>query len=201
MKNAVIIIALIAMALGAGLYFSGQVKRDNAPEASQGKADIGGSFTLTDQNNQQVSDSQFRGKYMLVFFGFTSCPSICPVGMATLTQAMEQLGGDASKVQPIFISVDPEQDTPQRVKEFIENFHPSIVGLTGTPEQIKAVESAYKVYAAKSEDKNMPGGYNVDHSGFIYLMDKQGEYLAHFNYQDSAADIVKTVRQALKENQ
>lgn len=201
-KSVVIVIALIAAALGAGLYFfSPEFQAQRLPqERSTGKADIGGSFTLTDQNNQQVSDSQFRGKYMLVFFGFTSCPSICPVGLATLTQTMEQLGDKGKAVAPIFITVDPETDTPARMKEFLTNFHPSIAGLTGTPEQIKAVESAYKVYAAKSKDENMPGGYNVDHSGFIYLMDKNGEYLSHYTYDQAAEAIVKDVRRVIQEN-
>jgi protein SCO1/2 len=134
---------------------------------------------------------------MLVFFGFTSCPSICPVGMATITHVMEELGDDASKVQPVFISVDPEQDTPARLKEFLANFHPSIIGLTGTTEQIKAVESAYKVYAAKSESKDMPSGYNVDHSGFIYLMDKNGEYLRHCSYDEKPDKLTSDIKEAI----
>ena len=200
MKSASIVIALIVLALGVGLFIAEKQGRLSfaSNETSTGKADIGGGFTLTDQNGNQVSDSQFRGKYMLVFFGFTSCPSICPVGMATLTQVMEQLGDDASKVQPVFITVDPETDTPARMKEFLANFHPSIVGLTGTPEQIKAVESAYKVYAAKSKDKNMPGGYNVDHSGFIYLMDKNGEYLRHCAYDETSAKLTSDIKEAIE---
>lgn len=198
MKNALIISTLIAVAIAGGLWVI--EKRHVAygeKETSTGKADIGGSFTLTDQNGKQVSDSQFRGKYMLVFFGFTSCPSICPVGMATITQAMEKLGDNANKVQPIFITVDPETDTPARMKEFLANFYPSVIGLTGTPEQIKAVESAYKVYAAKSVNKDMPGGYNVDHSGFIYMMDKNGEYLQHCSYDEKPEKLASDINEAI----
>lgn len=197
MKNAAIVIALIVLALGAGLYFFGELKPPR--ETSQGKADIGGSFTLIDQEGHHVSDSDFRGKYMLVFFGFTSCPSICPVGMATITQAMEKLeaDGDANRIQPVFITVDPETDTPARIKEYLANFHPSIIGLTGTPEQIKAVENAYKVYAAKSVNKDMPSGYNVDHSGFIYLMDKNGEYLRHCSYDEKPDKLASDIEEAI----
>lgn len=198
MKNTIIVLILVAAVFGAGFYFFLPVAH-LPEELSTGEAQIGGSFTLTDQNGKQVSDRQFRGKYMLVFFGFTSCPSICPVGMATITQVMEKLevDGDASKVQPIFISVDPETDTPAKVKEYLSNFHSSIIGLTGTPEQIKAVESAYKVYAAKSANKDMPGGYNVDHSGFIYLMDKNGEYLRHCSYDEKPEKLASDIEEAI----
>jgi protein SCO1/2 len=184
MKNSLIFIVMVAVAVVAGLYFfSEKFNQQHLPqEGYSGEAQIGGGFTLTDQNGKQVSDSQFRGKYMLVFFGFTSCPSICPVGLATITQVMEKLGDNSSKIQPVFITVDPETDTPEQMKQFLTNFHSAIVGLTGTQEQITAVGSAYKVYASKSKDKNMPAGYNVDHSGFIYLMDKNGKYIEHFAY-------------------
>jgi protein SCO1 len=200
MRNTLLFFVLVAIAIGGGLYFfSPEFKAQRLPQdTSTGEAQIGGAFTLTDQNGKQVSDSQFRGKHMLVFFGFTSCPSICPVGLATLTQVMEQLGDDASKLQPVFITVDPETDTPKRMKEFLTNFHPSIVGLTGTLEQIKAVESDYKVYAAKSEDKNMPGGYNVDHSGFVYLMGKDGKYLEHFTYDAEPKKLVNDIKEAIR---
>ena len=201
MKSAALVILSIVASMGGGLFIaeqSGQISLNPPQDTSSGKAAIGGSFTLTDQNGNQVSDRQFRGKTMLVFFGFTSCPSICPVGLATLTQVMEQLGNDGKRVQPVFITVDPETDTPARMKEFLTNFHPAILGLTGTPEQINAVQSAYKVYATKVESKDMPGGYNVDHSGFIYLLDKQGEYSAHFQYQDAAPDIANAIRRMPK---
>lgn len=201
MRNALLVLLVIVISLSAGLFIvekQGRISFGKSQETSTGKAAIGGSFTLTDQNGNQVSDSQFRGRHMLVFFGFTSCPSICPVGMATLTQVMEQLGDDGENVQPIFITVDPETDTPARMKEYLANFHPSIIGLTGTPEQIKAVESAYKVYASKTEDKSMPTGYNVDHSGFIYLMDKNGEYLRHCSYDENPEKLASDIKEAIK---
>lgn len=200
MRNALIVIVLVAAALSAGLYFfSPEFNRSRLPEErSSGEVAIGGSFTLTDQNGNRVSDTQFRGKYMLVFFGFTSCPSICPVGMATLTQAMEQLGDNASKLQPIFITVDPETDTPAQMKKYLANFHPSIIGLTGTLEEIEAAQSAYKVYASKLADKDMTGGYNVDHSGYVYLMGKDGKYLQHFTYDAEPKKLVKDIREAMR---
>ncbi len=192
-----IILALVSIGV-ASYYFSDDLRKQNLSDTkSTGEATIGGSFTLTDQDNHQVNDGQFRGKYMLVFFGFTNCPDICPVGLAVLTDVMEQLGDDAKKVQPIFISIDPERDTPERLKEFLANFDPSIIGLTGTPEQIKAVESAYKVYASKLENEDMPGGYNVDHSGFMYLMDKNAKYVKHFTYNAEATKMASDIKASI----
>jgi len=197
-----IVVVAIVIALGAGLLIAekqGRISFGEPEESSTGKADIGGKFTLTDQDGDKVSDSEFRGKYMLVFFGFTSCPSICPVGMATLTQTMEQLekDGDADKMQPIFITVDPETDTPKRMKEYLANFYPSIIGLTGSQAELDAVQKEYKVYASKVKDKTMPSGYNVDHTGFIYLMDKNGEYLRHCAYNESPRKLASDIEEAL----
>lgn len=197
MKQRTLIIVIILLSLGAGLIIAKKPER-MSQETSTGEAAIGGGFTLTDQNGNRMSDTNFRGKYMLVFFGFTSCPSICPVGMATLTQVMEQLGEDADKVQPIFITVDPETDTPAQMKKYLANFHPSIIGLTGTPQEIEAAQSAYKVYAARSADKNMPGGYNVDHSGYVYLMDKDGKYLEHFTYDAEPKKLINDIKEAIR---
>lgn len=202
MRNMLLVMLAVVLSIGAGLFIAekqGRISFGKTEESSTGKADIGGKFTLTDQDGHQVSDSEFRGKYMLVFFGFTSCPSICPVGMATLTQVMEKLekDGDADKIQPIFITVDPETDTPKKMKEYLANFHSSIIGLTGTQAQLDAVQKEYKVYASKVKDKSMPSGYNVDHTGFIYLMDKNGEYLRHCAYNETPAKLASDIEEAL----
>jgi cytochrome oxidase Cu insertion factor (SCO1/SenC/PrrC family) len=149
-------------------------------------------FTLTDVNNKKVSDASFRGKQMLVYFGFTNCPMICPTDMKYISDVLEKLGDKKSQIATIFITVDPERDTPEQIKTFLSNFDSSIIGLTGTVEEIKKVQDSYKVYSAKTEEK-ITNGYNVDHSAFIYLMDEQGKYKAHFNGKTKIEEIIKAV--------
>ncbi|MDX2073314.1 MAG: SCO family protein [Alphaproteobacteria bacterium] len=156
------------------------------PDSGSGKAAIGGAFTLTDQNGKQVSDAEFRGKQMLVFFGFTRCPEICPTTMATISSTMDSLGEKAGHIVPVFISVDSKHDTPERIKDFLSNFNPRIVGLTGSEEQIKEVASLYKTYYAEQGDL-------MDHSSLIYWMNEKGEYIKHFPYTISADELAKTL--------
>ena len=111
---------------------------------------VGGPFTLTDQDGKKVSEKDFLGKYMLVFFGYTYCPDICPTELQVMTAALDSMGPEAEKIQPVFVSVDPERDTPEVLKSYVENFGPRLVGLTGTPEEIAAVAKAYRVYYAKA---------------------------------------------------
>lgn len=167
--------------------------------AGTGTPAIGGAFALTDQNGNAVTDANFRGKLMLVFFGFTHCPDICPAALGTLTDVMNKLQANATKVTPIFITVDPERDTPARMKEYIAPFHPTIVGLSGDKQATEQVEQAYKVYAAKRAAEGEPAGegYMMDHSGFIYLMGTDGQYLAHFTPEDDADEITAAVQRNL----
>ncbi len=165
--------------------------------AGSGVVSIGGPFALTDQDGRAVTDKDFAGKLMLVYFGFTNCPDICPTGLQTIALAMDQLGNDAAKVQPILITVDPERDTAPAMKEYVQAFHERLVGLTGTPEQIAAVAKAYRVYYQKVTLKDSSLGYSVDHSGFIYLMDGKGQYLSHFRHDATPEQMVQRIRQRL----
>ncbi len=166
----------------------------------QGEAQIGGDFALTDQNGQSVHESDFRGRIMLVFFGFTHCPDICPVTVAALSKAMELLGSQADGVAPIFITVDPERDTPAVMKDYLSNFDKHMIGLTGTPEEIKRVTEAYKVYFAKAPLPAEGNGadYGVDHSAFIYMMGKDGKFIRLFQNNADAAEIAGAVKHALE---
>lgn len=166
--------------------------KQNTGSPSNGTALIGGDFSLLDQNGNTVSDKDFRGKIMLVFFGFTNCPDICPTTVMTLKKTLEFLGDDASAVAPIFISVDPQRDTPEVIKEYLKNVDQRIIGLTGSEAQIKQVLSAYKAYAAKSKIAS-DSTYGVDHSGFIYIMDKNGVYIQHLPFDASVQDVVSIV--------
>lgn len=145
-----------------------------------GKAAIGGAFALTDHTGRRVTEKDFAGKPMLVYFGFTHCPDICPSGLQVISAALDKLGPDAEKVTPLFITVDPERDTAAALAEYVTSFHPRIVGLTGTPDEIKDAAKAYRVYYKKVEDPGSAGQYTVDHTSFMYLMDKNGEFAQHF---------------------
>ena len=148
---------------------------------SSGTALIGGPFTLSDASGKKVTDADFRGRYMLVFFGFTGCPDICPAGLQLISAALDKVGAKADKVAPIFISVDPARDTPQKVGTYVKNFNDRIVGLTGTPEEVAAVAKAYRVFYEKTPNESAPAEYGMNHTSIIYLMGPDGAYVTHFN--------------------
>lgn len=160
---------------------------------TQTKAAIGGPFALTDQNGNRRTDADFRGRYMLVFFGFTNCPDVCPTTLSVLSEALGKLGAKADSVVPIFVSVDPERDTPQALKSYLASFGPRFVGLTGTPDEIAKAAKAYRVYYQKVPLDG--GGYTMNHSSVIYLMDRRGEFAGHYSLEQGpdalAADLAK----------
>ena len=166
--------------------------------ATTGTALIGGPFTLVGKDGKPVSDQVFRGKYMLVFFGFTHCPDICPAELQVMSAALDELGPKANEVIPIFITLDPERDTPQLVSDYVMNFGPRFVGLTGTPEAVAQAAKVYRVvYSKFQEEGAKPGDYSIDHSALVYLMGKDGEYLTHFAYGTPAAKMAETLRRYL----
>jgi protein SCO1 len=164
-------------------------------------ARIGGPFTLTDQNGQRVSSDRFDGKYRLVYFGYTYCPDICPVDLQQIGLAMKKLEesdpGLAARVQPIFITTDPERDTPKVMKEYVSAFHPRLIGLTGTPEEIAAVSKAHGVYAMKQESEGS-SDYLVNHSRLAMLFGPKGEPIVLVPHEQGAdaiaAELKKWVR-------
>jgi protein SCO1/2 len=160
-------------------------------------AKLGGPFTLTDQNGRQVSERDFEGKYRIVYFGFTYCPDVCPVDMQVIGQAMRQIEksdpGLAKRLQPIFISVDPERDKPAVLKEYVSAFHPKTIGLTGTPEQIADVAKKHGIFFQKAEE----GGaseYQMDHSRIVLLFGTKGEPLAILPHDEGADAVAAEVR-------
>jgi cytochrome oxidase Cu insertion factor (SCO1/SenC/PrrC family) len=167
-----IFIAALAVIVGGVVYE--QFWLGGAENASPA---IGGSFTLIDQNGATRRDSDFRGKVMLVYFGYTYCPDACPTTLQAISQTLDMIGNQASKVQPIFISVDPARDTPDQLKSYAANFHPGILYLTGAPETLKQVESEYHIYVAKVPQAGSDD-YLIDHSSIIYVMGTNGRYLA-----------------------
>jgi protein SCO1/2 len=182
-------IALVLGALaGAGAAYVTLSVPATGPGQSdgQGRVAIGGPFTLTDATGARRTEKDYLGKPLLVMFGFTNCPDICPSGLQTLTVALDKLGDKAEGVTPVFITVDPERDTPQALAAYIKSFHPRIQALTGSVEEVQAAVKAYRVYAKKVPDANDPTRYSVDHSSFYYLMDAQGQYVKHFPHSTSA---------------
>ncbi|HEX6959335.1 MAG TPA: SCO family protein [Ferrovibrio sp.] len=200
LTRGLIIVAAILLAALAGLTayrWFGPGGRSDDNGAGIGQVTIGGPFALTDQDGKTVSDKDFAGKLMLVYFGYTNCPDICPTGLQNIALAMDELGAAGDQVQPIMITVDPERDTPAVLKEYVQAFHPRLIGLTGTPEQIAKVAKEYRVYYQKAELKNSSLGYAVDHSGFIYLMDRKGRYLAHLRHDATPDEIAERIRSKL----
>ncbi len=157
---------------------------------------VGGPFSLVDQNGTTRSDAEFRGKLMLIYFGYTYCPDACPAALAAMTQALDRLGAKADAVQPIFITVDPKRDTPQQLKLYVANFHPRLVALTGTPAQIEAVEREFRVSASK-EPGGPPDDYLIDHSAFIYLMGRDGRLLRLIPPGEKPAEMADDIRKYL----
>jgi protein SCO1/2 len=195
----VILLGFLAGALGGAALLL-LTRGAPAPQVeTSGKALIGGPFSLVDQTGKTVTDKDFRGRYMLVFFGFTHCPDVCPAELQVMADALGQLGPKASKIVPVFISLDPERDRPEAVGAYVKNFGPNFVGLTGSPEAIAAAAKAYRISFSKFEykDSNGQSGYSIDHSTLLYLMDKNGEYITHFSYGTPAAKMAETLRRYL----
>ena len=166
------------------------------PGTVSGEALVGGPFTLTDQNGNTVTDQTFKGKLMLIYFGFTFCPDACPTALGVMSAALDKLDVVAERVVPILISVDPERDTPQVLKEYVANFHPRMVGLTGTPEQVAQVAKAYRVWYEKAAGA-AGSDYLMNHTVLIYLMDGDGKYLANFGPDATPDQVADEIRKHL----
>jgi len=153
-------------------------------------------FHLTDASGRLVTNQDFLGRVRLVFFGFTHCPDICPLGLTKMGEVLDHLGKDREKVASIFITVDPERDTPDKLRVFLENFPRDFIGLTGSQEEVSAVVASYKSYAHK-QPSDSSGGYGVDHSSFIYIMDPKGAYKTHVMLDADAETIAAQIRKNL----
>jgi protein SCO1/2 len=180
-------LAGLVLCFGVILIVSGRV---SAPVAQQVAA-IGGPFELTDQNGRTVTERDLKGRPFLVFFGFTRCPDICPTTLFEVSEIMRALGKDADRVGALFITVDPERDTPAALKDYLSSFDPHLAGLTGEPAAVAAVAKAYRVYFKKVPLDQ--GGYTMDHTAIVYLMDKDGRFVSPFNMkrttEAAAADL------------
>ena len=184
-----VIVAAFAGSLAVGLllmmWVMGGVRGVTAPAA------IGGPFQLTDQAGRPVTDGSLKGKPTLIFFGFTHCPDVCPTSLFEISEVLKAMGKDADRVNAYFVSVDPERDTTVAMKDYLSSFDPHLKGLTGDPQAVAKVLSAYRVYAKKVPLKD--GDYTMDHTALIYLMDRDGKFVAPFNLkrtpEEAAADL------------
>jgi protein SCO1/2 len=184
-----VVIAAFAASLAAGLlvvlWLAGGLQKVAAP------ATIGGPFQLSDQTGQTVTEASLKGKPTLIFFGFTHCPDICPTSLFEISEVLRAMGPDADRVNAYFVSVDPERDTAAAMKDYLSSFDPHLKGLTGDEAAVAKVISGFRVYAKKVPLKD--GDYTMDHTALIYLMDRDGKFVAPFNLkrkpEEAATDL------------
>jgi protein SCO1 len=176
----VLVFAVVMMVVG----------RDRGTATTQAAA-VGGPFRLIDQNGKPLSDQDLKGRPFLVFFGFINCPDICPTTLFEMSEVLRRLGPDADRVRGLFVTIDPERDTPDKLKDYLSSFDPHLIGVTGDPNAIAAAAKAYRVYTKKVPLEG--GNYTMDHTTIVYLMDKEGRFVAPFSLkrrpEESAADL------------
>ena len=201
-RNRLIRIAVFAFAgLGlAALIAAIQVQSvpvAEKPLAPVAGSSVGGPFTLIDHTGKTVTEKDFAGQYLLIYFGFTYCPAICPTELQKMNQALKQIGSAADRVQPLFITIDPERDTQTVMKSYVGQFHPRLIGLTGTIGQINEALKAWRVYARKVKDPAM-SEYTMDHSSYIYFMSPEGQLLGLYGTDSTPAAIAAGIQRALE---
>ena len=188
-----IVVAAFASSLVIGLvvvlWMLGGLRGVTAPAA------IGGPFQLTDQAGLTVTEKNLLGKPTLIFFGFTHCPDVCPTSLFEISEVLRAMGGDARRVNAWFISVDPERDTSAAMKDYLSSFDPHLKGLTGDPDAVAKVISGFRVYAKKVPLKD--GDYTMDHTALIYLMDRDGKFVAPFNLKRTPDEAAKDLKRYL----
>ena len=203
MKKSSIIMALGALlvalgALGASLIFAPGSRMGEV--ISSGEALVGGEFEATDHNGKRVSDKDFLGKHTLYYFGYTFCPDVCPAELQVISAALGQVPGAADRFQVVFVSIDPERDTPDIMKDYVANFWPGTVGLTGSAEDIRQVAGKFRVYYGKAAGKDGEGkdDYLMDHSSIVYLMGPDGKFIRHFAFGTPADEMAKALTSAIQ---
>ncbi len=202
-----LLLAIVVVAAGLGLraLIGQQVPKGSDGAAvvikkskSTGTPSIGGAYTAVNQNGEAVSEKTYFGKHVLIFFGYTFCPDVCPTTLTTFSTVMDLLGKDAEKVQSIFVTVDPARDTPENLKSYLTHFHKSFVGLTGNSQQIEQIKKVFRIYATKSgQDEKDPEDYAMDHSSVSYLMGPDGKFLTFFSYGIEAEAIATKLKEFL----
>lgn len=191
-----ILLAVLLLLAAAAIAIYALTSTPRGP-VSSGEALVGGPFTMVNHRGETVTEKSFAGKPMLLFFGFTFCPDVCPTELQVMVEALLQLGEPGADIQPIFVSIDPERDTPDVLKAYVENFDSRLVGLTGSAEQVAAMAQVYRVFYARQPNDQSPKDYLIDHSAIIYLMGADGKFLKHFSYSTDAKALAAGIRGAL----
>jgi len=158
---------------------------------------VGGPFSLIDQNGERRTQDDFAGSYMLVNFGYSFCPDVCPTALRDISAAIDLLGADGEKVTPIFITIDPERDTVEKLKPYAAHFHPRLVALTGTADEIRAAAKAYRIYYARADVDLGGEDYLMDHSSLYYLMGPNGKFIRHFSFATPVDEMAAAIRAQL----
>jgi cytochrome oxidase Cu insertion factor (SCO1/SenC/PrrC family) len=191
-----LIFASIMILLAVAAAVLSLTLRGGEPKGS-GTALIGGPFTMLNQKGETVTDQTYIGKYTLVFFGFTFCKDVCPAELQVMTAAFAQMGADADKITPIFVSVDPDRDLPDVMASYVSNFDKRLQGLTGSPEQVAIMAKAYHVFYKKVPNPDDPKDYEMDHSSILYMMGPDGKFLKHFTYSTDAKALAEDLEKVL----
>ena len=192
-----LVLVTVVVVLASIVIWRSQNMVTSSPD---GIVPIGGSFELTDHHGQMVTEHSYSGKYLLVFFGYTYCPDVCPMTLERVAATLNSLGASASKVQSLFVSVDVGRDTPEGLAEFLELFHVDIIGLTGTEEQIRRMANAYRIYFARIEEKGSgQDDYIMDHTSLLYFMSPDGSYITHFQGNANPAVMTEFILKAIDE--
>jgi len=189
-----ILAAGLAVIVGLGLGFSIPVSK---PDLEVSQPIIGGPFEMVNHLGETVTQESFKGRHMLVYFGYTFCPDVCPTELQSMTVALNDMGEEADAITPVFVTIDPARDDVAAVRDYIGFFHPRLVGLTGTPEQVEAMTDAFGVFYARARDTGETTDYLMDHSSLIFLMDEDGRYVTHIRANTSPEAMARQLRDAL----
>jgi cytochrome oxidase Cu insertion factor (SCO1/SenC/PrrC family) len=194
-RRMILAVILLLLAAIIGIY---ALLTDAGRQVVSGEARVGGPFAMVNQRGEQVTENTFLGKPMLLIFGFTFCPDICPTELQVIIEALQNLGPRGAHIQPVFVTVDPERDTPDVLASYLANFSPNLQGLTGSSEQVKAMADRYRVFYEKRPNKEDPEAYTMDHTSIIYLMDEKGKFRKHFSYTTDAKALAEGIAAALR---
>ena len=179
--------------LGGALFYTSQMAQRQQEQIAQ----LGGPFELVDMHGRPFTQENLKGKYTLLYFGYTYCPDICPTELTLIAETLDRLGDLRKQFRVIMVSVDPERDRPEVLKEYMANFGPEFIGLTGTPEQIRRMAKIWRAYYRKVPDES-GDGYSMDHSAVTYMLDKNGNYIRHFAYGTPPERMAKGILEAVR---
>lgn len=185
---------LVGVAL---IVIAGHQLSHNEEEESQANTSFRPSFSLTNHFGQAVTEETYRGKWLLAFFGFTNCPDICPTTLADLVRVMDELGPEAKRVTPLFVSIDPERDRVENMAEYVKAFHPKIVGLTGSNDNISNAAKSFKVFFERLPQESAPAGYTMGHTSAVYLISDDGYFVRTYQYGTPSSEIVEDIKERI----